>query len=155
MQNCLVSVRAAAVQPVMDGIIQSFYRPSERGQSVQTDKSQSSVIFHGSTRHMYGANVTLRFPRKTAPPRPMANTKVLGQTLTSGEGRGKVWGGQREGRGGGWRRGWERLDGGWKEDWEGLDGGWEDLDGGWHGPDGGWKRGWGDLDGSWEGLDED
>lgn len=75
----------------MDGIIQSFYRPSKRGQSVRTDKSQSSAIFHGSTRHMYGANVTLHFPGKTAPPRPMANTKVLGQTLTSGEDSRKVW----------------------------------------------------------------
>lgn len=40
---------------------------------------------------MYGANVTLHFPGKTAPPRPMANTKVLGQTLTSGEDSRKVW----------------------------------------------------------------
>lgn len=84
----------------MDGIIQSFYRYSKRGQSVQTDKSKSFIIFHSSTRHMYEANVMLYFPGETAPPRPMVNTKVLGQTLTSGEG------------------GWEGLDGGvgWRKE---------------------------------------
>ena len=35
---------------------------------------------------MYEANVMLHFPGETGPPRPMVNTKVLGQTLTSGEG---------------------------------------------------------------------
>jgi len=72
----------------MDGIIQSFYRHSERGQSVRTDKSKSFTIFHSSARHTYEANLMLHFPRETAPPRPMVITKVLGQTLTSGEG---VW----------------------------------------------------------------
>lgn len=80
------SVRANAVRPLMDGIIQSFYRHSERGQSVRTDKSKSSVIFHGSTGHMREANVMLHFSGETAPPRPTVNSKVFGQALTSEEG---------------------------------------------------------------------
>lgn len=97
----------------MDGIIQSFYRHNERGQSVRTDKSKSFIIFHSSTRHTYEANVMLYFPGETAPPRPMVNTKVLGQTLASGEGGWEGLGRRLEGLGGrlgrrlgrsGWRR---------------------------------------------------